>query len=59
MEIEAQFFRLIRKERGIPVFLKKGSMKRAGETETFAMSAIKESEVIRILNSLFKKALLA
>ena len=55
MEIEAQFFTLIRKERGIPVFLKKGTMKRAGETETFAMSAIKESEVTRILTSLIRK----
>ena len=55
MEIEAQFFTLIRKERSIPVFLKKGTMKRAGETETFAMSAINESEVTRILNSLTRK----
>ncbi len=55
MEVEAQFFALIRGDKGIPVFLKKGTMKRAGETETFAMSAIKESEVTRILTSLIKK----
>jgi len=52
MEIEAQFFRLIRKERGIPIFLKKGTMKYEGETETFAQSEIKESEVQKILTSL-------
>jgi len=55
MEIETQFFTFIREKRGIPVFLKKGAMKYAGETETFAMSTIKESEVKRILTSLIKK----
>jgi hypothetical protein len=55
MEIEAQFFTVIRQERGIPIFLKKGTMKYEGETETFALSAIKESEVKRILTSLIKK----
>ncbi len=55
MEIEAQFFAVIRQERGIPIFLKKGTMKYEGETETFALSAIKESEVKRILTSLIKK----
>ena len=55
MEIEAQFFKTIRKDRGLPVFLKKGVMKYAGETETFAQSAIKESEVLRIVSNLVKK----
>ena len=55
MEIEAQFFAVIRQERGIPIFLKKGTMKYEGETETFAVSAIKESEVKKILTSLIQK----
>ena len=55
MEIEAQFFAVIRQERGIPIFLKKGTMKYEGETETFAVSAIKKSEVKSILTSLIQK----
>lgn len=54
MEIESQFFYFIRKELGIPVFLKKGTMKYEGETETFAQSAIKESEVQRKIATLIK-----
>jgi hypothetical protein len=54
MEIEALFFKLIRKEREIPVFLKKEAMKYGGETETFAQSLIKRTEVQRILTSLIK-----
>jgi hypothetical protein len=55
MEIEAQFFKVIRKDRGLPVFLKKGVMKYEGENETFAKNAIKENEVLRIVNQLIRK----
>ena len=55
MEIEAMFFKLIRQDRGIPVFLKKGDMKYEGETETFSQNAIKEKEVLRVLTSFIKK----
>ena len=58
LEIEVQFFKIIRIELELPVFLKKGEMKFEGETETFAQSAISQFEVLRILNTLITHELM-
>lgn len=55
-EIEALVFKEIREKRGIPQFLKKGTMKYEGETETMDSSLIDEKTLIKIVHAKIKEA---
>ena len=55
MELEALFFNEIREVRGIPIFLKKGSMKFEGETETFSRKSIERKELISLISKMVNK----
>jgi hypothetical protein len=56
MKIEAEAFRVIRKDLGIPPFLKKGTMKYEGETETMDANLIDLKTLKRIVTKAIKKA---
>ncbi len=55
MKIEAEVFRVIRKDLGIPPFLKKGTMKYEGETETMDAKLIDLKTLKRIVTKAIKK----
>jgi hypothetical protein len=55
MKIEAEAFRVIRKDLGIPPFLKKGTMKYEGETETMDAKLIDLKTLKRIITKAIKK----